>query len=183
MWDGVDLDEVSPELAEYAWRQAGTLGFTAPYPDPLAPFDDDDDTDDPALPPLVPHGLSGAEGHTLGALDLRNSAMCLALTRDGRTLYSGHEGGWVRAWDLTTCQLRWEVRFATSEFIDRLALTPDERWLACGARDHHIYLLATTEGALLRTLTGHTNAICGLAWSPDGRSLVSLSEDRSVRLW
>lgn len=36
---------------------------------------------------------------------------------------------------------------------------------------------------LLRTLRGHTAVIGRIAWSPDGRTLVSPSEDRTVRFW
>ena len=36
---------------------------------------------------------------------------------------------------------------------------------------------------LRHTLRGHKNVIRSIAWSPDGRTLASGSNDRTIRLW
>ncbi|MCI0458831.1 MAG: WD40 repeat domain-containing protein [Gemmataceae bacterium] len=75
-------------------------------------------------------------------------------------------------------------------------LSPDGRMLATAEADQTIRLWDTTRGAELHRLRGHecfaraggrdwalTCAMTALAFSPDGKTLVSTSHDGSVRLW
>ena len=64
-----------------------------------------------------------------------------------------------------------------------MAFSPDGRLLATASEDKTARLWDPATGKNLRTLTGHTNAVMGVAFSPDGRLLATASWDHTARLW
>src|SRR5262249_23955046 len=56
-------------------------------------------------------------------------------------------------------------------------------WPQVGAIDNSIYFGEVDSGKPLRRLSGHTGYVRALAFSNDGRLLVSGSDDNSIRLW
>ena len=58
------------------------------------------------------------------------------------------------------------------------------RLATCGKYpDNAVRLWETGSGKLIRTMAGHTNTVIGLAFSPDGKRLASISSDQTARLW
>jgi WD40 repeat protein len=70
------------------------------------------------------------------------------------------------------------------DFARALAASPDGALVACSTEAGEVRLFDPLKGELIESLHGHMNGAFGLAFSPDGRRLVSTSHGReAVKLW
>ena len=94
----------------------------------------------------------------------------VVLSRDGKTAYTAADG--IRAWDVDTGKMICHV--AVKEGIRALALSPNEKHLAASlGRFLLVRLFDTSTGKEVATLESHRNWVCDLAFTPDGRYLLS----------
>ncbi|MGK7924993.1 MAG: WD40 repeat domain-containing protein, partial [Spirulina sp.] len=131
------------------------------------------------------------EGHLLRTLTGHEREIySVAWSPDGTMLASGSDDRTVKIWSREG-ELLHTLKGHQSR-VESVAWSPDSQLLASagsgGFRDSDgivqivgILKIWSREGDLLQTLTGHRDAINSIAWSPDGRTLVSAS--RTLKIW
>ncbi len=105
----------------------------------------------------------------------------LALSSDGRRLYSGSHDRTIRVWDLATGKETLTLRGHDGGIV-ALALSGDGKRLASGGYDSAIKVWDLATGKETLILRGHQGWVTGLALSGDGSRLVSGGADRLVKV-
>ena len=75
-----------------------------------------------------------------------------------------------------------KVRLVDKTDIQEIAYSPDGTRLAV-ASSIGLWIYDVETGEELNTLTGHTDVVWSVSFSPDGSTLASGSADRTIRLW
>jgi WD40 repeat protein len=64
-----------------------------------------------------------------------------------------------------------------------VAISPDGRRVVSGSNDQTVKVWDAASGRDELTVTGHADAVTGVAFGGDGRKVVSGSRDGTVRVW
>ncbi|HEV3238449.1 MAG TPA: WD40 repeat domain-containing protein, partial [Gemmataceae bacterium] len=119
---------------------------------------------------------------------------CVAFSQDGKHLAVGtwpnqslfqDREGLISIWDVEKGTLRDSLGGhpqRTRLGVFALSFTPDSRRIVY-SEDDTLYLCDIVTGVQIQRFRGHTDTICSMALSPDGRLLASGSLDNTLRLW
>jgi serine/threonine protein kinase/WD40 repeat protein len=112
------------------------------------------------------------------------------LSPDGRRLYLARADSSkyrysIQCIDLSTDREVWQTEPQRDYGLTALAISPDGQQLASGSgfEDPAIRIWDTATGRPLFRLEGHTGWVSALAFSKDGRRLISAAGDQSIRIW
>jgi WD40 repeat protein len=128
---------------------------------------------------------------TIGSFDdptqLADRVLALAFSPDGQFLATGGglpaRCGEVKLWRVADGSLVRSIENPHADTVQCLAFLPNGKQFASGSADQTIKLFDAADGAVVRTLEGHTGHVLDLAAGGDGSFLASASADRSVKLW
>jgi WD40 repeat protein len=116
------------------------------------------------------------------------TAWSVAITPDGKTLVSGHQG-FLRVWDMATRSERYNV--PTGRTVRRVAVTPDGSTIASaeyqqggGKTTGTVVIRDGKTGRTLRESKPFESGLHGVAIDPTGKVVVSSSWSESdIRVW
>jgi WD40 repeat protein len=108
----------------------------------------------------------------------------LVFTPDGRHLISASADRAVKVWDPATGERLYSMSDAT-DGVNTVAVDPTGKLIAAGGYDKtiRIWSLGERSGTLKTSLIAHEDTILRLAFSPDGKTLISTAADRSLKLF
>lgn len=119
-----------------------------------------------------------SDGQLLQTPASRNPPSWVSFSPEGSVVASGLADA-VQLWKAADGSLVSTLKSQPTAY----AFSPDGSILSLGLPDGSIELRKPTDGALLRTLKGHTGILSKLSFSPDSSVLASASRDGTVRLW
>ncbi|MFG2981791.1 AAA family ATPase [Streptomyces sp. NPDC048258] len=136
-----------------------------------------------------------ATGESLRVLrDHQDTVESVRWSPDGSRLASASKDRTVRIWSTASWTVR--HRLDSLDGLNCLAWSPDGRRLAAGDQDRTVRVWQLPDGAETEDaageataaeaglwLSGHTDTVYDLAWSPDGERLASASRDRVLAVW
>jgi WD40 repeat protein len=119
----------------------------------------------------------------------------VAVTPDGKQVISASNSGTLKAWNLETGEELFPL-MAHSDSVNAVAVTPDGKQMISSSPDNtlKVWNLETENGVFtfiwnlitgrqLFTLTGHSNSVNAVAVTPDGKQVISASDDNTLKVW
>jgi WD40 repeat protein len=122
--------------------------------------------------------LRCCKGHTKGVRSV-------AISADGKRALSGGNDATLRLWDLETSKELLCLQHGHADRVASVALSADGRWALSGGgkNDPTVRLWDISARREKFCLTGHSDVVLSVTFSPNERHALSCDEDRAIHMW
>lgn len=115
-------------------------------------------------------------------IQVDDSLLALAISKDGKKLATGGTDRIVRVFDIDSGKLEYAVE-NHADWILGIAFSPDAKVLVTASRDKTAKVWDLTAKESLVTFPDHQKVVYNVAMTPDGVFGMSAGEDGSIRIW
>ena len=109
----------------------------------------------------------------------RSDIRCLAISSDDRMLASASQGS-LKIWNLRTNSC---IRTLDCSYALCMSFLPGDKIVIVGTRDGKLEIFDVASSYLMTTIEAHEKDVWSMQVSPDGKSLVTGSADKTVKFW
>jgi WD40 repeat protein len=118
----------------------------------------------------------------------RDSITRIVISKDGQMLVSGSMDRTIKIWHLPTGRLQQTLDAKDMDWVHCVALSPDERYVFGGDKAGIIRVWDLVTEKLEQTWTAYDQrswsySIRELVFTADGKTLISCSFDKTIRVW
>jgi WD40 repeat protein len=107
---------------------------------------------------------------------------CLAISRDGKRVVSGHQDSRARVWEVDSGELIAEFGRQQPAVVSAF-FSPDGNHIAFAHADEFVRIWDLRLGQETKTFRGHTGTVRTIAYMPNGKQILSAGADKIIRLW
>lgn len=115
--------------------------------------------------------------------DESDAVRVVAWSSDGSSIATAGMDAHVRVWDVATNRLIVTYRGHAGDAVNTMAWSPTQLLLASAGNDGTVHVWDAASGQPVTIYRGHAGNVYAVAWSFDGKRIVSGGSDASVQVW